>query len=86
MTGKLGWCRSEFDDSAWQPAIRAAEWGNSPWGQNPNDQYGTQAQWIWDQNPQNLQDSYFRVRFTLSAIQLFSSFSVWYNSMSSSFK
>merc|ERR1712139_718277 len=38
VTGKLGWCSLEFDDSSWQPAIRAFEWGNNPWLQNPNDQ------------------------------------------------
>ncbi len=64
-SGKAGWCSAGFSDDDWPAATRAGEWGDNIWLQQPRDLQGTEAQWIWDEVPQNLADSYFRLNLEL---------------------
>ncbi len=63
--GKAGWCSADFDDAGWLPATRAGQWGDNVWLQNPSDLEGELSDWIWDETPRRLLDSYFRLRFRL---------------------
>lgn len=64
---RTGWCSSGFDDSAWQgvnvigPVFTTSPWTGAPVG-FPED---SQAQWVWDHFPVDLNTQYLRKEFTL---------------------
>lgn len=64
-SGKDGWCGPNFDDADWPAATRAGEWGDNVWLQSPVDLQGVGTEWIWDETPRGLADSYFRLNLTL---------------------
>ena len=64
---RTGWCTTGFNDSAWQfanvigPVFTTSPWTGAPDG-FPTD---SQAQWVWDYYPVNLNTQYLRKEFTL---------------------
>lgn len=64
---RTGWCSTGFDDSGWQsanvigPVFTTSPWTGAPSG-FPTD---SQAWWVWDYYPVNLNTQYLRKEFTL---------------------
>jgi hypothetical protein len=63
---RSGWCSAGFDDSAWQFVNVIGPIGTSPWGNAPYSfPSGSQANWIWDYYPVNLNTQYLRKEIVL---------------------
>ena len=68
LGGKQGWCSNGFDDSLWALVKDIGPIGDSdnPWGNAPSlFPAGSQAHWIWDHYPVNLNSQYLRKEITL---------------------
>lgn len=66
--GKQGWCSTTFDDSGWDLALDIGPIGDAsnPWGNAPSIfPSNSQAHWIWDHFPVNLNTQYLRKEFSL---------------------
>lgn len=65
---RAGWCSSNFDDKkyGWGPAVFVNEDCNGVWLSNPASFRTTRTDWVWDNDPKKLKDSWFRLEISLA--------------------